>query len=309
MTLTQIRYFLKAYETGSITTAAEELFITRSALSKAIKELETECGSALFTHGGGRLIPTATGELLRSKGLEMIALTESTMRLLKSSARDADNTVRIGITPATGISIFPATCRDFRAICPGARFQAIEGGNTKVQNMLESGQMDVCLTTFSETFPDAKGKLKLGDGFCTEKLYDTEIVFCCTPDHPLAGRNRVRLEEIADEGFVFLKKPLQREAEIHSRMTMLGKELNVVNRASQVSISRSIVLSGSAVSLQIKGMIDDGEKVIGIGLDPPAVYSNYMVYSSRSLKNDTVKRFVEFCRSYDYSRLYAFKRD
>ena len=80
MTITQIRYFIKACETGSISTAAEELFITRSALSKAIKELESECGGRLFKHEGNLLVPTAAGEILREKGLEMIELSESAVR-------------------------------------------------------------------------------------------------------------------------------------------------------------------------------------------------------------------------------------
>lgn len=305
MTINQIRYFLKAYETGNMATAAAELFITRSALSKAIRELETECGGPLFRHIGGSLEPTETGEILRAKGLEMIELADSTMRLVKSSVSDCENRVRVGITPATGITIFPYICRDFRKLHPEIVIEPIEGGNIKVQNMLESGQMDVCLTTYSESFPDTKGKLKMNSKLDSVKLYDTEIVFCAVAGHPLADRKTVTIEDIAEERFVFLKKPLQRESEIHNRFAQLGMDINVVARAGQVSTARSIVVSETACSLQIRGMIDDGKKVVGVSLDPPAVYSNFMVWNCKAAREGSVKAFVEFCKAYDYSNLYA----
>ena len=305
MTINQIRYFLKAYETGNMATAAAELFITRSALAKAIRELESECGGPLFRRVSGALEPTETGEILRTKGLEMIELADSTMKLVKSSVSDSENRVRVGITPATGIVIFPYICRDFRKVHPEIFIEPIEGGNMKVQNMLESGQMDVCLTTYSEYFPDAKGKLKMNSKLDLIKLYDTEIVFCAAVGHPLAGRRSVTVEDIADERFVFLKKPLQRESEIHNRFAQTGRNINVVTRASQVSIIRSIVVSETACSLQIRGMIDDGKKVVGVGLEPPAIYSNFMVWNCKAARSGCVKEFVDFCKSYDYSTLYA----
>ena len=297
MTITQIRYFIKICETGSITAAAEELFITRSALSKSLKDLESECGGKLLMHEGNLLVPTLAGEILREKGLEMIELSESAVREIKNTVAVTQKVVRFGTTPATGIMVYPLLCREFAKICPGVKVMPIEGGKNKVQNMLESRQMDVCITTVSETFPDQKGKILLGTNMVSEKLSDTELVFCAAKNHPLASKRSVTVEDIADEDLVFLKKPLQREAEICSRFSAAGLNPKVTIRASQVSFVKGIVSSGTACSIQIRGMIDNGTDVLGIPLDPPAVYANYLIWNRKSETLDHVKKFIDLCRS------------
>jgi DNA-binding transcriptional LysR family regulator len=69
MTFLQIKYFLKVCETGNISSAAQELYISRSALSKAIREMEIEFNTALFDRTKAGLALTAAGEMLYSKAL------------------------------------------------------------------------------------------------------------------------------------------------------------------------------------------------------------------------------------------------
>ncbi len=61
MTLQQIKYALKVSEMGSMNRAADELFITQSALSCAIRELETETGITIFLRTGKGVSPTPDG--------------------------------------------------------------------------------------------------------------------------------------------------------------------------------------------------------------------------------------------------------
>ncbi|MFR2693376.1 MAG: LysR family transcriptional regulator [Enterocloster bolteae] len=57
----EIRYMLAIRRYGSITKAADSLFITQSALSKAVKNIERQLGSPLFSRIGNDLIPTHIG--------------------------------------------------------------------------------------------------------------------------------------------------------------------------------------------------------------------------------------------------------
>ena len=62
MTLTQIRYALAIADVGSMNKAAEQLFISQSSMSSAIKELEKEIGSNIFLRTGKGVTPTSEGE-------------------------------------------------------------------------------------------------------------------------------------------------------------------------------------------------------------------------------------------------------
>ena len=64
MTLKQIEYFQKVCELGNISLAAEELFVSRSVVSRAILELEEEFGAPLFERSRNGVILTRSGEIL-----------------------------------------------------------------------------------------------------------------------------------------------------------------------------------------------------------------------------------------------------
>ena len=303
MTFSQVQYFLKVYESGNISLAAQELFLTSSALSKTIRELESEFGCQLFTRTKNGLVPTEAGNLLRMKGLEIVSLMDETGSLMRSATCKAEETIRVGITPTTGITLFPKLYNGFMRVNPTAHILPVEGGKAKAQNMLESGRMDVCFTTYSEIFPDSKGRLQMTGALDSAKLCDTELVFCVHESHPMAGKAAISAEDMRDEPFVFLKKPIQREAEITHRFMKIGADINVIFRASQLAIARQLVQCGMAASIQMRGTLDDGVSIIGIPLCPAATYANVMVWNRSSARKRGVSQFLDFCLNHDYGLL------
>lgn len=76
MELRVLKYFTVVAAEGSITKAAERLFITQPTLSRQIAELEEEVGSPLLVRTNRSVSLTAVGELLLRRAEEMIALEE-----------------------------------------------------------------------------------------------------------------------------------------------------------------------------------------------------------------------------------------
>jgi DNA-binding transcriptional LysR family regulator len=68
MTLQQLKYFIEVVNAGSISKAADSLFITQPSLSNAIKDLENEVGMELFTR-------TPKGITLTPDGVEFLGYT------------------------------------------------------------------------------------------------------------------------------------------------------------------------------------------------------------------------------------------
>ncbi len=64
MTFQQLRYLLEVYRTGSISKAAENLFVTRPSVSFSISSLETELGYPIFVRTQRGLVPSPRGELV-----------------------------------------------------------------------------------------------------------------------------------------------------------------------------------------------------------------------------------------------------
>ena len=74
MDLVLLNTFLKVASVGSITKAAAVLFVTQSAVSRRIKQLEEQIGSPLFERSGTHLKLTGTGSQLIEMGSRMLEI-------------------------------------------------------------------------------------------------------------------------------------------------------------------------------------------------------------------------------------------
>lgn len=79
MELRELKYFLAVAQTGSISAAADSLYITQPSLSRQMKNLETEAGGELFERGSRRITLTERGKLLKKRAEEMLELYDKTM--------------------------------------------------------------------------------------------------------------------------------------------------------------------------------------------------------------------------------------
>ena len=76
MLLRQIKYFVTVVDTGSFTEAAEECFISQSAISQQILSLEKELGVQLLVRSTRRFTLTEPGKYLYSHGKKLLGETE-----------------------------------------------------------------------------------------------------------------------------------------------------------------------------------------------------------------------------------------
>lgn len=74
MDLREMHYLLEIANTGHMTQAANNLFISQPALSKSLRKVENELGTELFYRDGNRLLPTDTGRIVIEKSSEILQL-------------------------------------------------------------------------------------------------------------------------------------------------------------------------------------------------------------------------------------------
>lgn len=97
MNLRQLKYFVRVVEAANMTRAADELRIAQPALGMQIKQLEEGLGVALLTRHSRGVSPTAAGEKLFRRAVEILDLLELARREVREDAREA---VRFGLTPS-----------------------------------------------------------------------------------------------------------------------------------------------------------------------------------------------------------------
>jgi DNA-binding transcriptional LysR family regulator len=188
-----VRYWVAVAEEGNITRAAERLHISQPALSSAIKQLEAQLGVALLDRSDRVLRVTPAGELLRDEGRGLLAEAERVTRVVRDRDRAAVGRLRIGLTPTARYGLGPellAACAD-RA--PGVMLYPAEDATGALIRDVRSGRLDVAILFCPPAAPD---------GVAIAPLREEPAVVHLRADHPLARRDAVALEELADETFL-----------------------------------------------------------------------------------------------------------
>ncbi len=113
--LYKLRIFMAVVREGSFRGAAERLYITQSAVSQHIKDLETALGRQLFERGWRGVTPTAHGELLQNYAQRIFALVAEAENALTNLEKLPEGRLTIGATPGVGIYLAPDWIGRFRS--------------------------------------------------------------------------------------------------------------------------------------------------------------------------------------------------
>jgi LysR family carnitine catabolism transcriptional activator len=144
----QLRAFLLVAEHRSFTRAAEALFITPSALSIMIRELETQLGFRLFDRTTRHVVPTEYGNELLAVTRRSLKELDAAMSRLGKSATEADRVLSIGATPLFAADVLPGAIKEFRGHRPELRIRLFDGDRATIVPMVLAGKLDIGLGAF-----------------------------------------------------------------------------------------------------------------------------------------------------------------
>src|SRR5512139_2144332 len=113
MKLHLLRIFTVVAECMSFSRAAEALFISQPAVSKAVRELENQLGVPLFERGAGKLSLTEAGTLLAERGRVILAIEQSAEEDLQGLRGLHHGILRIGSSTTIATYLLPPVIAAF----------------------------------------------------------------------------------------------------------------------------------------------------------------------------------------------------
>ncbi len=192
-------YFHKAAETENFTMAANELYITVSALSKAIRNMEAELGFPLFEKQGRNSVLTKYGSEFRiyvSKAIneieEGIQAINDQLGLVKGHIRVAGNWVMMG-------GFLPEKFYLFSQMYPGVTYSTKFMLTGEILDSVLAGESDL---GFCGNFDKKADEYSHVD---RAFLYDEELVIIVPKNHFLATSNYIDFSQLEGENFITFK--------------------------------------------------------------------------------------------------------
>jgi DNA-binding transcriptional LysR family regulator len=196
VTLTQLAAFVCVVRRGSVTAAAEELFVTQPSVSAAVAALEREVGTKLLERDGRGLRPTEAGAAYAPYAEHVLGLLEQGRRAANEAVDGMRATLRISAVTCAGDHVVPQLIRAFRDAHPELDIDLHIGNRSEVFAGLLDHVADVAIT----------GRVPEDERLVGEAFAVNEIVLVTAPDDPLAKRRWVAVEELAGRPWL-LREP------------------------------------------------------------------------------------------------------
>jgi DNA-binding transcriptional LysR family regulator len=201
LNLRQLQCFVQAVDAGTMTAAAERLRMSQSAVSLAVAGLENSLGAQLLIRRRSRgLALTDAGRRLLPQARELLAHAEDVRAGVDAAGRALEGRLVVGCFRTAAPFVLPGLLETFAAIHPLVQLDFIEAPLPELERALLEGRCEVALVY----------DLDVGPGITCESLYTTEPYALFAPEHPLAGADRVSLEDLADHDLVLLDVPPSR---------------------------------------------------------------------------------------------------
>ena len=188
-----LRYFATVAAEGNLTRAAEQLFVSQPALTKQIKQLESQLGLRLFTRSRAGMTLTAAGQALADATPAVLVHWDQALQEAKAAASHAARVLRVGFMSSAANEATQQIIAAFARRRPGWRVDLQQAAWSDPTAGLASGDVDAALLRLP--FPGQ-------DDLRIEVLLTEPRWVVLPAAHPLAAREQICFGDLWDEPFV-----------------------------------------------------------------------------------------------------------
>lgn len=292
-TLRQLQIFVAVAEAGSISTAARKLYVSQTAVSMAVSELERALDAKLMIRR-------------RAHGVQLTPTGESIILLARALLAQADElygeatgpgtvrgTVSVGCFPSLGPTLMPSLIHDFLTSYPEANISFSEDQAERLEQGVLSGSLDMMITY----------DIGLRSNLEKITLRSHQLGVLLAEEHRMArGTEPLDVSALGSEPFVMLDSPLSvQHAESIFHAAGISPEIRY--RSQNFETVRSLVGRGFGWSLVLQrpatGLTHEGRRVVvrEVGNPRPEPVPVVIAWAKTVPLSRTARTFIESSRS------------
>ena len=241
MDLKSLKIFVETVNSQSFSLAAVRLFMTQPTLSKIIKSLEEELGTALFKKGeAGRkreVVLTYTGELIYQHALNMLSEHEKIYNTIEQVKLLKKGKLTLGLPPL-GSVLFSSLIALFHKQHPDIQLSFLEVGSNSIEEAIADKRIDVGILL---------GNIR--PTFASIPVVDSAMCLLSIKDSQWRNRKTVNLIELKEESFLLFSDTFTLNSMIIKAANTVGFEPKVVCKSSQWDFIAKMVESNMGIAL------------------------------------------------------------
>lgn len=282
----QLQYFLEVYESGSITQAAQKLFISPQGLSKTILALEKELDKQLFVRSGKKLVPTPAAVRLTSHARNII----EEYQLIENGQFAGEEPAKLLYIPVCYdvLQYFPPLFfQEFHVRYPNIILKFEENTDLHIQELLLSNRASLSI------LPGPINTQK----FQMDYLFTNHFCFLINRKNPLSSRASLALDELKDQPLIIKSSTiLVSQIQLNDLMRRKTK-LNVMMESTDMNVIEKMVAHNYAVGMTLDYLTEHLDRK-NIAVCPMcgenATKNIYLCYMQNNLLDQNTRIFKDF---------------
>ncbi|WP_405058968.1 LysR family transcriptional regulator [Kribbella sp. NBC_01505] len=236
-----LRYFLAVVDHGTVSRAAEALYVAQPSLSQAIRALERELGTALFLRVGRRLVLTSAGEALIEPARQVVRGLENAKAQVDSVAGLQAGRVEIAAMPSQSVDPLAGMISAVTAQYPGLTVSVRASFTVdEIVGQVRGGETELGLLASEEPL--------VASGIEVHQIGHQRFVLVAPPDGPFAGQDAVPASALAGQR-VIVGQVGSGMRRVVDEIQASGVELTEVVETEHREMILPLVLAGVGVTV------------------------------------------------------------
>lgn len=175
-TIKQLRYFVALCEEQHFGRAAKRCFVSQSAFSNALQELESALSTQLVDRTNRSVTITANGQEVATQARLVLRDVDSLVEIAQGNTRPLCGELRLGVIPTIAPFILPAALPKLRKAYPQMQLLLVEDQTQRIYERLMDGELDVLLLALPWTMQGIDERILFRDDFCLAYRHGTNRV-------------------------------------------------------------------------------------------------------------------------------------
>lgn len=262
VTLRQLRVFIEVARRQSFSRAGDEIGLTQSAVSRCVRELESEIGVKLIDRTTRDVQLTDVGTNLVATLTRLLTDLDDALREVRDIGEQRRGRVVVAASPTVACRLMPQVIAECARLFPYVTLGLRDDVQSDVVRKIRSGEVDfgVIIGPFADD--DMAAEVLMSDSFCA----------VVRADHPLAGRQRAAWKDLDGETLVMLDHASGSRPLIDAVLAEQGVNARIVQELGHPATVYGLVEAGVGISVlpQLALPLPEGSSLVARPLVPRA---------------------------------------
>ena len=289
MNLKHLSYFVDISKRESFTKAADDIYVSQSALSKSVKSLEQELNVTLIDRTSKSFNLTEEGRTLYVEGEKLLQYIDESQDEIIEKIRRSRRRLRIGVPPVISTVYFSQLLFRFIKQYPNIELEISEVGANIVQNQINAGNIDIGVVILP---------IINTDNYHIIPAMSSDNALIVNKDHPLASRDEVDFKELEHEDFLILDRTYMLHDRIIKNCEIAGFYPHITTESSQWDFLAEMVAYNQGISIlpvPIMKRFYSSDRIKMIRLKEPEFPWNIaMIFKKEKLITAQMEEFIHF---------------